>query len=60
MDKKFVIMGAAAVALAGTAFALTPRAGNTVSEKIEEKPVAAPAKNQNVLIGDVGGTNVRL
>ena len=58
MDKRFMIAGVAAVAL-GTAIALTPRGGKTASGEVAGKDVA-PQTSQNVLIGDVGGTNVRL
>lgn len=56
MDKSYMMMGVAAVAL-GTAIALTPRGGKPSSA---DETIPAPQTSQNVLIGDVGGTNVRL
>lgn len=58
MDKSYMMMGVAAVAL-GTAIALTPRGGKPSSAD-ETIPAPKTQTSQNVLIGDVGGTNVRL
>ena len=55
MDKKQLLLGVAAVAIGTAAIALTPRGGRPAEV---EKPKAQGT--QNVLIGDVGGTNVRL